>query len=174
MTRRMLTVIASVALLLSLVPAAHAATGAKLTINRHTTALAAAKSAAIQYWHRQPCAGRIAIRYALAPSGPVDTGGLRVRSLFAWTSAETTSVPSQYADCTVTLNSRLWSPATEARYFPVFCALMVHEYGHLVGHPDERGDSPRSITYPLITSRNEFVGPCVSRYALFPHLEFTN
>jgi hypothetical protein len=120
------------------------------------TGMTLAQDAAVAYWGGQPCGGQVAIAYAPSSQAPTnDTGGVAVAQLWAWAST-----------CLVTFNSDAFSLHTQVADFPEFCALVVHEYGHLFGHPDQASDPPASITYPFIGPLNEGVAPCVSRYRL--------
>jgi hypothetical protein len=137
-------------------------------------ALALAQAAAAEYWGGQPCGGgAVSILYAPGAAMPTnDTGGVPVPVLSAFASFATPLGPDDYAadpatftDCRVTINADQWPARDQRRYFDVFCGLIVHEYGHLFGHPDRASDSPASITYPLIGTANDAVAPCVRRYA---------
>lgn len=134
------------------------------------SALQIAQQAATRYWHTSPCpAAGITIRYAPSTAAPTDdTGGVQTGpgALWAWASfvASTPDQPNSYSDCSITLNQDVLSPAQQVHRFPIFCALMVHEYGHFLGHEDTPGTSPTSIDYPMITASNMFVRPCTAAY----------
>lgn len=134
------------------------------------SALRLAQQAATRYWHAAPCpAGGVTIRYAPSAAAPTDdTGGVQTGpgALWGWASFATSTPdePGSYSDCSITLNQDVLSPAQEIHKFPIFCALMVHEYGHFFGHEDTPGTSPRSIDYPTISQANMFVRPCTDAY----------
>lgn len=156
---------AALAILASLVVAgsAQAHQSAHMSFPVHASALRAAESAAIEYWHGDPCSGRVTVRYG----HPRET--VLGRPVSAWTSATTTSTTNVYTDCVVTLDNSQWWASEEAVDFPAFCGLMVHEFGHLFGHWDDPQHDPRtSVKYPIVTDANEHVRPCVSLYHLFP------
>jgi hypothetical protein len=156
----------AVAAALSIAPGvaqASSASGAGLS---HASALQEARAAAIQYWHRDPCGGDVTIAYSSRLPAGDNTDGVRIGLLWAWTSAVTTT-DDVYTDCVITINRLRWTPASESSDFAPFCGLLVHEYGHLIGHWDMASDSPFSITYPVIGPRNEHVRPCVMRARLF-------
>jgi hypothetical protein len=144
-------------------PAASAAVrGARLTFP--ASALTEARAAAISYWGGlPPCRGPVRVGYSTHVPA-INSGGVRLGRVWAWTTDFTTGVPGVYQDCLITLNASRWRPRAQARGFPLFCALMVHEYGHLFGHPDRASDPRSSITYPVIGPRNVRVPACVARY----------
>jgi hypothetical protein len=166
MKKVLLVLAAVIAAALGLAASAQAQAGARLGFSR-ASALQEARAAAIQYWHRDPCGGDVTIAYSSRPPAGDNTDGVRIGLLWAWTSAATTTTDDVYTDCVVTINSLRWTPASEASGFAPFCGLLVHEYGHLMGHWDRGSDSPFSITYPVIGPRNEHVRPCVMRARLF-------
>lgn len=150
--------------LVSLIVLCVAALASVSTALASPTALSLAQQAAAAYWHAKPCGGQVAIRYAPATAMPTnDTGGIGTGPgpLSAWTGW--IGPLADETDCVVTWNEGEFSPARQAHRFPVFCALMVHEYGHFFGNEDTETD-PDSINYPLITARNMGVAPCRARY----------
>lgn len=137
--------------------------------------VAVAEGVAAGYWGGMPCGGQVAIGYGLptetatqATDGVAPPGS----PLWAWTTFSTplgpqdyAAAPSTFAACAITFNSQLWSPAQQGSVFPWFCTLMVHEFGHLYGHPDLPGISPGSITYPLINPALQQIPQCDQEYA---------
>ena len=153
--------------LFSLAPAAHAATRttrlAIPAVRPHVSPLAEAQAAAIQYWGGDPCGGNVTVTFAtVLPDG--SSGGVALSTIWAVTTfngpagfMDWNAPPASYTSCVITI-ARLWWPGWwRGADFPVFCALLVHEYGHLWGHADTATDSPQSITYPAITAQNEHV-----------------
>lgn len=151
-----------VALALLAAPMAHASqfrwlrfpTKAPTTLNLRQgdwLILRLATAAAVDYWGKPPCA--VTWRRSSTVPSAVGTGGVHVDRVWAWTSG-----------CTVTLNRRIVTPEFQIGDFPSFCALVVHEYGHLFGHWDSSADPATSITYPVISDRNKRVPACVRRY----------
>lgn len=110
-----------------------------------------AEHAARAYWGAPPCA--VSYRWSKTIPPSAGTAGVHVASIWAWT-----------VGCTITFNRRVVNRTFEMTDFPSLCALMVHEWGHLFGHWDSAADSPTSITYPVISERNERVWSCVRRY----------
>lgn len=125
-----------------------------------------AEQAAVQFWHRTPCHRRIVVRYdppELAPSNY--TGGVAVEHIWAWVtfSAASLTEPRTYTDCVLNINDQYFSPRQQRRHFPLFCALVVHEFGHFMGHLDHSGYRRTSIEYPIIGPANMNITPCFER-----------
>jgi hypothetical protein len=55
--------------------------------------------------------------------------------------------PRVYLRCSITFDARRIRIS-----FALYCAVVVHEFGHLSGHPHVR--DPRDIMYPVLTRRN--------------------
>lgn len=97
------------------------------------------------YWSNTRC-GKITYHYrTLEP---------RVIAHAQWYSASLSS-PTYY-DCEV-----VFSPARIRDGFFLYCAAVVHEFGHLSGFHEDGGSldgqhsrNPRNIMYPVLTSRN--------------------
>lgn len=165
--------IATLAALVLLAPAAAAAVRGTL---RRTplTPLQVAERAAVTYWHADPCGGKIKVLSSASVPKNLDTGGVKLGSAWAWTSFNTPrgrldygAPPHSYTDCVITINSAVWTAPMESFEFPEFCALIVHEFGHLRGYADKATYPRTSITYPEITALNDHVTPCVRRSGLF-------
>lgn len=61
-----------------------------------------------------------------------------------------------YTEAKTLSGTWLWSPYSEGLYnWPQFCQSIIHEYGHLLGHPDEDQSSPTSVMYGRYTRINE-------------------
>jgi matrixin len=85
-------------------------------------AMRAAQSIARAHWDADPCHGRVAI--AWAPQDPV------VNARSSWRNPISTyGAPARNRGCRIVLNAGL-------RFdWPKLCSIVVHEYGHLAGHP---------------------------------------
>ena len=64
--------------------------------------------------------------------------------------------PTEYLTCSVT-----FSPAKIKAGFDLYCAAVVHEFGHLAGFHEKGGldggihsRNPRNVMYPVLTTRN--------------------
>src|SRR3954454_14061550 len=82
----------------------------------------AAAEVAKSYWHATPCAGEVAVSWsAMAPS---------TNATSTWANpVDAYSAPEQNSQCSILFNSALTWDWTR------FCSILVHEYGHLTGHP---------------------------------------
>ncbi len=137
------------------------------------SALALAQRAATRYWGGEACNGIVTIRYGIPPTN-ISAGGVSLRNISAWTGFDTPYGPENYnvpttslTNCVITFNRYPWgSRSYQARKFPLFCGIIVHEYGELFGHKDSAADPQTSITYPRITGLNEHVPPCVAEYGI--------
>jgi len=107
---------------LSLALAAALLAAAPAHANRQqTTMLWAAMSAAERHWHAVPCGGQIAMGTAAALPGGA-------RGFASWDPGPT--------NCRVTLQARYLriASADPRATWPMFCYLITHEFGHLLGY----------------------------------------
>lgn len=162
-----LLVISTVLAALCSTPTAQALRGSGLM--HGVSAVEVAQFSSVVFWKNNPCGGSVQVQYTPPSQGPdpaVATGLSGTKVLWAWVTFNTpdgptnfNSPPSTYTDCVVHINPQIWSPVMQSWLFLSFCALMVHEYGHLEGYADQTA-VPTSITYPLISPQNESVWPC--------------
>jgi hypothetical protein len=98
---------------------------------------ASASRIAERYWGGTNCVGPIKFRYQPFPW-----------NVLAFASYDFTSDSNDFLNCSVNFNSNRAAGLSYAKY----CAIMVHEYGHLNGR--DHSTNPRSVMYPAITSLN--------------------
>lgn len=102
---------------------------------------------AIEYWGAAPCAGQVLIvsgAPAEAHAAGLNWHGRANEAAAMWATWDTpdgvnsfNALPASFTDCVVHLNGGVWPTwVADDRRFPVFCKQIVHEYGHLEGHPD--------------------------------------
>jgi hypothetical protein len=121
-TARMLLCGAVAALVLLLPGHAFAAEPAATEYAPGSPAMVLAQSVAVAYWGTDPCGGQVTIAWT------PDVPSVNARS--AWYNPVSTfGDPELNSVCSVTLNSAL--TFTWAK----LCTIVVHEYGHLTGHP---------------------------------------
>lgn len=111
-----------------------ASAGTPALADQPANATEAAQQIASAYWGTDACGGAIEITWASL------TGDINARS--DWENPVAAyDDPAENADCTITFNTaQRWT-------WPMFCTVMVHEYGHLTGHPHS-GD-PTDVMYPF-------------------------
>jgi hypothetical protein len=90
-----------------------------------------------QFWGQAACGNNIKI---VTKQLGGQTGGLARTGTITLPTGEVRIV-----SCKITMDRRRWS---ETRY----CAVLIHEYGHLLGHG--HSSNPSDIMYPASTNRN--------------------
>jgi hypothetical protein len=94
--------------------------------------IASAQHRAETYWQATPCQGEIAIQAA-------PLGTLNAESIYTTADGD----PAGFEDCRIVFNSALPSPWSWT--WDRFCTVMVHEYGHLLGH--QHSPDPADVMY---------------------------
>lgn len=154
MRRIALPLAAALALALAATASAH-----KTARPMTTDPVALALQLGENYWQRQPpCAPTITFSSTLPQNvEPVPAGALQPGSApGAWT-----VVPA----CSITFNVAYWpSWKVEDWGFQLFCDVMTHELGHLLGYGDADQTDPAAITYP-------FISPTSPNYAAVPECQ---
>lgn len=140
--------------------------------------LVAAAKRAVIYWHANPCDGRVSVVGEVASDNPLPIVKERAPYMDAWTTwdsptGETSqlSPPSTFTDCVVHLNLqylRSWRADDET--FDDFCQVVVHEYGHLLGHPD--AGAPEGTVESARAEEAPIVRPCQHYRLRYGHIVF--
>jgi hypothetical protein len=108
-----------------------AADAAELALDEASATAAA--DVAKSYWQATPCAGQVAITWtALAPTTNATSSWANPIGAY--------DAPEQNSACAIDFNSALEWDWTR------FCSILVHEYGHLAGHP--HGTDAGDVMYP--------------------------
>jgi hypothetical protein len=119
------------------------------SVNRDPAIVAGA--VAERYWGAVPCAGQIAILtdVPLAPGlDPTTDGWVTFSSSLGPNDLEAPA--STYTQCTISLAHWQWpTRAAIAGDWNMFCLTVVHEMGHLLGHPHSL--TPGSVMAPVFT-----------------------
>jgi hypothetical protein len=137
--------------------AARRATLAKLTA-RDPVALAT--MLAKRYWGAVPCGGQIAVRAAQPLAAGLDS------TTDGWATFESSLGPndldapaSTYTRCAISLARWQWPTRPEmVADWNMFCLTVIHEMGHLLGHPHSL--TPGSVMAPVFNDESSVPAIC--------------
>jgi hypothetical protein len=105
------------------------------------TPLGIALEKAYQLWGVEPCGGRYRVELTTLPPEVLGHAGWREPA----TSLGPYATPSStWTDCVIQLQATAWTEEAVASEWPDSCSVVLHEWGHLTGHPhsDEPGEPP--------------------------------
>ena len=143
------------------------------TLHRHTPAqraqrgnladgdpAAAATTVAERFWGAAPCGGQITIlaERPLAPGlDPTTDAWVTFNSSLGQNNLEAPA--STYTQCTISLARWQWPTRTAMESdWNMFCLTVIHEVGHLLGHP--HSSTPRSVMAPVFTDESSVPPIC--------------
>jgi hypothetical protein len=98
--------------------AAHLAPAVRFAADSPSTATA--RQIAVAHWGVDPCGGNVAITWTAQARD--------LNAVAHWSSPVPDTGPAGHLDCSIAFNS------AASFSWPKFCTVVVHEYGHLVGH----------------------------------------
>jgi hypothetical protein len=142
------------------VASAHRAAATRLATLAAREPVSLATTLALRYWGSAPCGGQVSVQadQPLAAGLEASTDG--------WVTFESSLGPndlqapaSSYSNCTISLAHWQWPTRIEmAGDWNMFCLTVVHEMGHLLGHPHSL--TPGSVMAPVFTDETSVPAVC--------------
>ena len=131
---------------------------------RNPPALAA--TLAERYWKAVPCGGQVTVLAAQPPAAGSDAttdGWVTFESPLGANDLQ--APPSTYTACTISLARGQWpTRARQAADWNMLCLTVVHEMGHLLGHPHSL--APGSVMAAVFTDEADVPAICREDRAL--------
>jgi hypothetical protein len=119
-----------------------------------------ATTLAERYWGAVPCGGRLAVltdQPLAAGTDPSTDGWVTFESPLGANDLQ--AAPSTYTACTISLARWQWpTRARQAADWNMLCLAVVHEMGHLLGHPHSL--APHSVMAAVFTDEDNVPAIC--------------
>jgi matrixin len=124
---------------------------------------ALAETLAERYWGAVPCGGQVTVIAAQPLAAGLEASTDGWASFESSLGANDLQAPAgTYTSCTISLAGWQWpGRAAMAGDWNMFCLTVVHEMGHLLGHPHSL--TPGSVMAPVFTDESSVPAICRSR-----------
>lgn len=109
--------------------------------------LSIALKKAYQLWHVAPCGGHYRVLFSLRPGNDQNAGYAKFNTPAG--PEQYTTDPSTWTGCALVLNAAEWTPDQVYMNWSTLCTIVMHEWGHLIGHV--HSDEPQFSNAPGVS-----------------------